>query len=88
MVVTQTLPVLNDLLIYYPQSVSVRDTCKHYLLQSVSVSDKLERCKLKANRDLPFACPEDCLFFEARAGISKVGWRLPNPKKDDSPPQS
>jgi hypothetical protein len=66
--------------------VSVRDNCKHYVLQSVSLSDKLERCKLKVNTDLPFACPSDCLFFEARAGISKLGWKMPDKRKKDTPP--
>jgi hypothetical protein len=33
----------------------------------------VQRCRLGANTDAPFACPEDCLFFEGRS-ISDTGW--------------
>jgi predicted ABC-class ATPase len=65
--------------------VSVRDNCKHYILQSVSVGDKLERCRLAMNKEIPFSCPEDCIFFEQKTGISKVGWHVPNQKSKKRP---
>jgi len=67
--------------------VAVRENCKHYILQTVSLGDRLERCKLSVNQELPFACPEDCLFYEKRTGVSRIGWQLPDPKtrKDDNP---
>jgi hypothetical protein len=34
----------------------------------------MQRCRLGVNEDVPFACPDDCLFFEARA-ITDTGWR-------------
>jgi hypothetical protein len=34
----------------------------------------VQRCRLGAGEEAPFACPEGCLFFEARS-ISDAGWR-------------
>jgi hypothetical protein len=36
-------------------------------------SEVVQRCRLDVNADAPFACPEDCLFFEDRS-ISDTGW--------------
>ena len=33
----------------------------------------MQRCRLSANQDAPFACPEGCMFFEERK-VSGVGW--------------
>jgi len=33
----------------------------------------MRRCRLEASVGPPFACPDGCLFFEARA-ISTAGW--------------
>ncbi len=53
--------------------MAVNEDCKHYVMQSTSKGDKVERCKLGANEPLPFACPEGCLFYEPR-GIATTGW--------------
>jgi len=34
----------------------------------------LQRCRLGVNEEMPFACPEDCLFFEPRQ-ITGTGWQ-------------
>lgn len=63
--------------------MAVRDDCRHYSSRSTPAGDVLERCRLGVNQEMPFACPEDCLFFEARK-ISEAGWlRLDRP--DDRP---
>lgn len=33
----------------------------------------MQRCRLGVNEEVPFACPEDCLFFEPRS-ITDTGW--------------
>jgi hypothetical protein len=38
----------------------------------------LERCRLDAAQAMPFACPDDCLFFEPRP-ISDAGWQQRTP---------
>jgi hypothetical protein len=53
--------------------VSVREDCRHYLRRSTSAGDVVERCRVGANEENPFACPEGCVFFEARA-VSSTGW--------------
>ncbi|MEI6700738.1 MAG: hypothetical protein WCL38_03165 [Actinomycetota bacterium] len=53
--------------------MAVNEDCKHYVMQSTSRGEKVERCKLGANDPLPFACPEGCLFYEPR-GIATTGW--------------
>jgi len=55
--------------------MSVRDDCRHYGTRTVSTGDKVERCKLGVNEQAPFACPEACVFFEPRSGMS-AGWTL------------
>lgn len=35
--------------------------------------EQVQRCRLGANEDAPFACPDGCLFFEPRA-ITDAGW--------------
>lgn len=51
----------------------VRDDCRHYIGRSTAGNEKLERCRLGAAEDEPFACPDGCLFFEPRR-ISQVGF--------------
>lgn len=54
--------------------MAVNQDCRHYIMQTVpGGTDKLERCRVEANRSLPFACPDDCLFQERR-GVSTAGW--------------
>lgn len=33
----------------------------------------MQRCRLSANGEDPFSCPEGCLFFEERS-MSGAGW--------------
>ncbi len=56
--------------------VTVRDDCRHYVMQTTGSGEKVERCKLGANEQLPFACPDGCVFFEARK-VSSAGWQIP-----------
>ncbi len=53
--------------------MAVRDDCRHYLKRSTPTGEAVERCRLNANLDNPFACPEGCLFFETR-NVSSTGW--------------
>jgi hypothetical protein len=55
--------------------MAVREDCRHYLERSTSPLERIQRCRLAANSDDPFACPEGCLFFEDRP-ISGAGWHV------------
>jgi hypothetical protein len=59
--------------------VGVREDCRHYLHRSTSSGEALQRCRVSANAEDPFACPEGCLFFERRA-VSGAGWTQPSPQ--------
>jgi hypothetical protein len=48
------------------------------MMRTVGSKDRLERCRLGANEVLPFACPDGCLFFEARS-TSSAGWQIVDP---------
>ena len=63
-------------------TVSVKDDCRHYVMQSVR-GGRLERCRLDAAEGPQFACPEDCLFYEPRDVRGPVGVRPPG---DPGPP--
>ena len=59
--------------------MAVRDDCRHYVRRSTAGGDAIEQCKLGANLiDPAFACPEECLFYEARR-ISDTGWQRKDP---------
>ena len=63
--------------------VAVREDCRHYSTRSTPAGDVLQRCRLGANEEMPFACPDDCVFFEPRA-ITDTGWlRVDRPDTDD-----
>jgi hypothetical protein len=53
--------------------MGVRDDCRHYIRRTTPSGDALERCRCEAAEEMPFACPEFCLFFEPRT-ISDAGW--------------
>lgn len=54
--------------------MSVREDCRHYIQRSTTGGDLLQRCRLGAAEEQPsFACPDECLFFEARV-LSTAGW--------------
>jgi hypothetical protein len=62
--------------------MAVRQDCRHYSTRSVG-ADVVQRCRVAANDDAPFACPEHCLFFEARS-ITDAGWqRFERDENDD-----
>lgn len=66
-------------------SVGVREDCRHYSSRTTAAGDVLQRCRLSVNEEMPFACPEGCLFFEPRK-ISEAGWlRLDRPDEPDDP---
>jgi hypothetical protein len=52
----------------------VRLDCRHYSTRSTVAGDVLQRCRLGVNEEMPFACPEHCLFFESRP-ITDAGWQ-------------
>ena len=53
--------------------MGVREECRHYVQRSTSGGERLQRCRLGAAEEMPFACPDGCLFFEARV-LSTAGW--------------
>jgi hypothetical protein len=53
--------------------MAVREDCRHYLGRSTSAGDVIRRCRLGANTEDPFACPDGCMFFEERP-LSGAGW--------------
>ncbi len=55
--------------------MAVREDCRHYSSRSTPSGDQLQRCKVSANEETPFACPEGCLFFEPRS-VSGTGWQI------------
>lgn len=59
--------------------MAVMSDCRHYSTRSLASGDKIERCRLSVNEGSDgtssFACPEGCLFFERRTGMS-AGWTV------------
>src|ERR1700683_4013195 len=55
--------------------MSVNADCRHYIMQTTGRGDKVERCRVEANENIPFACPEGCVFYEARK-VSSAGWHV------------
>lgn len=53
--------------------MGVRADCRHYSKRTTA-GGVVQRCRLGVNAEAPFACPEDCLFFEARS-ITDAGWQ-------------
>jgi hypothetical protein len=53
--------------------MSVRTDCRHYLLRTTASGEALQRCRLAANEESPFDCPEGCLFYEPRS-VMGAGW--------------
>ena len=54
--------------------MTVREDCRHYSSRTVGAGDLVQRCKVDFAATAPFACPEDCLFFESRV-ITDASWR-------------
>jgi hypothetical protein len=55
--------------------MGVRADCRHYVMRSVGSGDRVEQCRVGAGGHAPFACPDGCVLFEARA-TSSAGWRV------------
>jgi hypothetical protein len=53
--------------------MSVRTDCRHYSSRTVAGDELVQRCRVDAAELAPFACPENCLFFEPRS-ITDAGW--------------
>jgi hypothetical protein len=64
--------------------MAVNADCRHYVMQTTERGEKLERCRVDANENLPFACPEGCVFYEPRK-VSKTGWHVSARRNDDPP---
>lgn len=60
--------------------MAVREDCRHYSTRTVGV-EVVQRCRVAANEEAPFACPEGCLFFESRS-ITDAGWPRVGPDDD------
>lgn len=59
--------------------MTVRFDCRHYSRRTLGPDEVVQRCRLGAAEDMPFACPEDCLFFEERPYTDGGGtFGLPN----------
>jgi hypothetical protein len=54
--------------------MAVRQDCRHYSTRTTAAGEVIQRCRVEANEDTPFACPEGCLFFEPRS-IADAGWK-------------
>jgi hypothetical protein len=67
--------------------MSVKADCRHYVMQTTGRGEKLERCRVDANEQLPFACPEGCVFYEPRR-VSDAGWQVGRPPRPEGRPDS
>jgi len=63
----------------------VKADCRHYIMQTTRTGERTERCRLGANEDLPFECPEGCLFYEPRR-VSGAGWQVGGAERPEDPP--
>ncbi|MDP9421104.1 MAG: hypothetical protein M3P53_13355 [Actinomycetota bacterium] len=57
----------------HTEAMGVRHDCRHYSTRTTTAG-VVQRCRLGVHDDMPFACPEGCVFFEART-ITGVGWQ-------------
>jgi hypothetical protein len=55
--------------------MAARIDCRHYSTRTLTSGDKVEKCRIEMAQLTPFDCPDDCLFFEPRSGMS-AGWKL------------
>jgi len=72
------LTLLTHLLVSLPFSdenrdMGVRKECRHYSSRSLATEEKVQKCRIGSNEEMPFGCPDWCLFFEER-NISDTGW--------------
>ncbi len=57
----------------YDPGMGIRVDCRHYSSRTVANGELVQRCRVDAAEKAPFACPDDCLFFEPRS-ITDAGW--------------
>jgi hypothetical protein len=55
--------------------MAVRSDCRHYLLRTTPRGESVQRCRLSAAAESPFACPDGCVFFEERT-LTGAGWTV------------
>ena len=51
-------------------------------MQTVRGTERIERCQLGANEQVPFACPDGCVFYESRK-TSSAGWHVAESDQPD-----
>jgi hypothetical protein len=66
--------------------MAVNADCRHYIMQTTPRGDKIERCRVDANENIPFACPDGCVFYEPRK-VSSAGWHVAPEPPEDPPPR-
>jgi hypothetical protein len=64
--------------------MAVREDCRHYVMQTVRGGERVEVCKLGVNDQVPFACPEGCVFYEKRS-TSSAGWSVSREGRETPP---
>jgi hypothetical protein len=64
--------------------MAVREDCRHYVMQTVRGGERVEACKLGVNEQVPFACPEGCVFYEKRS-TSSAGWSVSREGRETPP---
>jgi hypothetical protein len=64
--------------------VSVKEDCRHYIMQTVRSDERTERCRFGVAETVPFACPEGCIFYEPRK-TATGGWQV-RARGDEEPP--
>jgi len=67
--------------------MGVRKDCRHYSTRTTPTGEVVQRCRMDVAEAMPFACPDDCIFFEPRS-ITDAGWqrleRPPTSTDDDT----
>ena len=63
--------------------MAIQEDCRHYVMQTVRASERLERCRLGAGQQVPFACPDGCVFYESRK-TSSAGWHVAENDRPDT----
>jgi len=63
--------------------MSVKMDCRHYIVKTVPNGEKIERCRFGANEQLPFGCPDGCVFYE-QTRTSHAGWPMPKAGEPES----
>lgn len=65
--------------------MAIRDDCRHYIMQTVRGTERLERCRLGVSEQIPFSCPDGCVFYESRR-TSSAGWHVAEEDRPEADP--